>query len=67
MNSQRWLKEIETRCEDFTHRNSTLTINSIEERDRLIRFAKRVIDEKDVCRASAMSLIDMADQKIFST
>lgn len=66
-NKQRWVSELEALCNTLAKRNKGVNRDSMEDRDRLIRFANRLADRQLVSRPQVISLIDKVDQQIFGT
>ena len=67
MDKQRWLGELEVRCRLLAKKNKGVNRNSIEDRDRLIQFANRLVDKQLVSRPQMLTLIENMDQQIFGS
>lgn len=69
MNNHRWLGELELRCDSVAGKNNKRSVDhgSLEDRDRLITFANRLVEKRLVTRFDMLSMIDQVDQRLFGT
>jgi len=65
VNKQRWLGELESLCDLVANRDRGVDNNCMDDRDRLIEFANRLVAKQIVSRHEVVNLIYKVDKQIF--
>jgi hypothetical protein len=61
-----YLEEFERKCDELLVSNVKMSVERMEERDKLIRLAKSALKSRVVSNAEVKNLIDNLDEALFS-